>query len=244
MKRHQQRPLAISMGTLVLPLLFLLLTSTATIQKQHNSLAERRENASVQPSPLPTAEPSPTVPPKQARIVVIDAGHGNADPGAAGASGKEEKEYTLAVAQAVYAELKADSRFELHLTRGDDSYVELLSRAALAEELHASALVSIHGNTFTSRSVSGTETYFYDDNSSELAGLIHSRLLEAMHFRDRGVRRNDWKILTHSSMPAVLTEIGYLTNPQEEAAMLAEDGIRRAAQAIAAALTEFFFPAA
>lgn len=207
-------------------------------------MAERREGDSVQAAPQPTAEPAPTMPPKRTRTVVIDAGHGNADPGAAGASGKEEKDYTLAVAQAVYAELKADSRFEPHMTRNDDSYVELLSRAALAEELHANALVSIHGNTFTSPSVSGTETYYYADNSSELARLIHSRLLEATHFRDRGVRRNDWKILTHCSMPAVLTEIGYLTNPQEEAAMLSEDGIRRAAHAIAGAVTEFFYPTA
>lgn len=172
--------------------------------------------------------------------IVIDAGHGGKDPGANGASGKEEKEYTLALSKKIYELLRQERMFEPYLTRTDDTYVALVDRAKFANELGADALISIHGNTFSDPEVSGTETYYYVNSSRQLAYVLHEHLIHAQGFRDRNVRKQDWKVLVYSEVPAVLVEIGYLTNNNEEAAMLDSDGQVRTAQAIVDGLKQYF----
>src|SRR6059058_275837 len=85
---------------------------------------------------------------KEARgrpIVVIDAGHGGRDPGATSVSGQvHEKDLTLAIAQALRAELVKRGRVRVAMTREDDRYLTLDERAAVARRLNAAAFVSIH----------------------------------------------------------------------------------------------------
>lgn len=173
--------------------------------------------------------------------IVIDPGHGGKDPGAESASGREEKDYTLSLSLQIYELLQQEMMFEPYLTRDDDTFIELEERARIANDMHADALLSVHGNTYIqNRNVAGTETYYYKDDSAELARTIHESLTEAMGFRDRGVREEEWRILAHSEMPAVLAEIGFLTHKDEEAAMWSEDGQARTAHAIVDALKRYF----
>ncbi|MFD3257214.1 N-acetylmuramoyl-L-alanine amidase [Paenibacillus lentus] len=81
-------------------------------------------------------------------------------------------------------------------------------------------------NTYEDSSVSGTETYYYHEDSLFLAEILQKR------FRDRGVKKEDFFVLKDSNMPAALIEIGYLTNPQEENEMLTEDFQYRMASSI------------
>ncbi|MGZ9585773.1 N-acetylmuramoyl-L-alanine amidase family protein [Paenibacillus marinisediminis] len=172
--------------------------------------------------------------------IVIDAGHGGEDPGAEGVSGKYEKEYTLALAEEVYRLLKKEAMFEPHMTRSDDTFIELEDRAAYANRLNADVLISIHGNTFEDSSVHGMETYYYADDSVLLAYTIHQRLVKSVDFNDRDVRKKDWRVLTHSQVPAVLVEVGYLTNGSEEANMFNKTWQNRTAEAIVTGLKEYF----
>lgn len=172
--------------------------------------------------------------------IVIDPGHGGKDPGAEGNSGRMEKDYNLSLALQVYELLRQEPMFEPKLTRSADTFIELEDRAGMANDWGADALVSIHGNTYKDPSVSGTETYYRYDSGLSLAEAIHKQMVQAMGFRDRDVRQDELKVLTLSDMPAVLVEVGYLTNPQEEEVMLSEDGQARAAQAIVEGLRQFF----
>lgn len=171
--------------------------------------------------------------------IMIDAGHGGKDPGAAGHSGVEEKVSNLAIAMKVYELLRQDELFEVRMTRTDDTFVELEDRAAMANGWKADYMVSIHGNTYEDEEVSGTETYYRYDNGLQLATVIQRKLVEAMGFRDRGVRYNELKVLTLSEMPSVLIETGYLTNASEEAVLLSEQGQSRVAQAIVDGLIQY-----
>lgn len=175
--------------------------------------------------------------------IVIDPGHGGKDPGATSVSGREEKDFTLALAEKVYKRLEQDSMFEPVLTRTSDEFIELEDRSKVANELHANAFISLHGNTYEgSEPVSGTETYYYNrgDGSYELAEMIHQHLIEALGFRDRGVRQEGWKVLRTSEVPAVLAEIGFLTNAENESDLFSEAGQDKAAQAIVDALKRYF----
>lgn len=172
--------------------------------------------------------------------IVIDAGHGGRDPGATGVSGHDEKEFTLSLAQKIVDILAEDPTFEPYMTRSDDTFIDLQERAEMANQLGADALISIHGNTFTDPKVNGTETYYWTDQSIDLAQAIHEQLVLATNLADRGIRKSDWVILKHSEVPAVLAEIGYMTNIAEERWMLSEDGQDLAAQAIVRAIRQYF----
>ncbi|RJE88442.1 N-acetylmuramoyl-L-alanine amidase [Paenibacillus sp. 1011MAR3C5] len=172
--------------------------------------------------------------------IVIDAGHGGKDPGANGASGAEEKDYTLALAKKVYALLQQDPKFDPYMTRDDDIFLELDERSAYSNELEADAFLSIHGNTYTDPGISGTETYYDSLISIPLANAIHSKLIDATGFPDRGVKQEQWRVLVGSERPSVLLEVGFMTNPQEEAKMLEDDWQDRVAQSIVDGLKQYF----
>ncbi|MDF2650514.1 MAG: N-acetylmuramoyl-L-alanine amidase [Paenibacillus sp.] len=203
-----------------------------------------------QPSPVfvaietgqapPSSTPSPVVKQGSKYKIVIDPGHGGKDPGAVGVSGKEEKVYALALAQKVYDLLKQESVFDPYLTRNDDTFVSLDDRAEMANELEADAFISIHGNTYSDPGVSGTETFYYSDNSKQLAAVMHKHLLAADGFKDRGVRYDQWKVLRLSEVPAILAEVGYISNKNDEATLLNKEGQARIAQAIVDGLKEYF----
>ncbi|UVI28567.1 N-acetylmuramoyl-L-alanine amidase family protein [Paenibacillus spongiae] len=178
--------------------------------------------------------------PNNAYKIVIDPGHGGNDPGAGGVSGKEEKEYTLALSQEVYELLQQEPMFEPYMTRDGDTFMELDDRAKYGNDLDADAFLSIHGNTYTDSSITGTESYYYSDNSRLLANTIHKELVEATGFTDRGVKKEAWRVLTQSEKPAILMEVGFLTNKEEEAKMLDPASRSRVAQAIVEGLKQYF----
>lgn len=187
-----------------------------------------------------TAQPPQEISVSQRYKIVIDAGHGGKDPGAEGVSGNHERAYTLALSKKVFDLLQQEPMFEAYMTRTDDTFVHLEDRNKFANDLHADALVSIHGNTYTDPDVSGTETYYYEDDSIPLAREVHEHLVEATGFRDRGVRKEDWKVLTGSDNLAILLEVGFLTNPSDEIEMLNESHQDRTAQGIVNGIKDYF----
>ncbi|WP_409346670.1 N-acetylmuramoyl-L-alanine amidase [Paenibacillus sp. MBLB4367] len=184
-----------------------------------------------------TAAPSPGSGAKYK--VVIDAGHGDGDPGAKSVTGRFEKDFTLAMALKVKKYLQQDSSIEVLMTREDDTFLELDERVEFANNRNADVFVSIHGNKFTSPSVRGTETYYWREQSFELAKLLHDRILNAAGFPDRKVKKNDYRVIKSTTMPAVLCEIGFLSNEAEEAQMFKEELQEKVAEAIAAGIKQY-----
>lgn len=173
--------------------------------------------------------------------VVIDAGHGGEDVGATGASGQYEKNFTLSVAKKVSKLLEQNPHIQVYMTRSDDSFIsqESRHRPIYANDLNADLFLSIHANTFTDSSVSGTETFYYHPYSLKFAEIMQKNLVQATGFKDRGVKKEDLFVIKDTTMPAVLLEIGYLTNPQDESQMWTEDFQDRVATAIVDGIKEY-----
>jgi len=105
--------------------------------------------------------------PKPARHrVVLDPGHGGRDPGAV--SGRiYEKDITLALARELAAQLRADGRYEVFLTRTDDRAVALHDRVAFARARGADLFVSLHADSIGRPGVRGASVYTLSETASD-----------------------------------------------------------------------------
>ncbi|MGW8957976.1 N-acetylmuramoyl-L-alanine amidase [Paenibacillus sp. NPDC055715] len=174
------------------------------------------------------------------KVVVIDAGHGAKDSGAVGASRKNyEKTFNLAMALKVESILKQNPKLEVVLTRSDDTFLELKQRVKVAENLNANVFVSIHANSSGSSASNGTETYYQRSASKALANVMHKYFAPATGLTDRGIRYGNFHVIRETTMPAVLLEVGYLSNAKEEATLFDGDFQNRVAQGIADGITEY-----
>ena len=146
--------------------------------------------------------------------VVIDAGHGGYDRGGIPGQRVSEKDMTLDVARRLKSVLAA-SGYRVVMTRDSDVFVPLGTRTAIANSNRNAIFVSVHFNSATRRGASGIETYFYSRDSLALASAIHHYVVGGAPSGSRGVRRRGYFVLRKTSIPAVLVECGFLTNPTE-----------------------------
>jgi N-acetylmuramoyl-L-alanine amidase len=156
-----------------------------------------------------------TAPGAKAATVVLDAGHGGHDLGGVPGQRYIEKHAALRIAKLVQARLKAAGH-RVVMTRTTDVFVELSKRVAISNQSPANAVfVSIHFNSAPNRDAHGIETYYYSERSLPLAQAIHQRVLRASGEEDRYVRKARFYVLRNNRRTAVLTELGFLTNPLE-----------------------------
>ncbi len=172
--------------------------------------------------------------------VVIDAGHGGKDPGAHSVIGHDEKDIVLSVALAV-AQMLRDDGVDVRMTRDSDHFVELDDRATFANRASPDLFVSIHADSARNRSARGSTVYISRSASCasrSAADKILSNIC-ATSMQSRGVQQRDFRVLVRTSCPAVLVEMGYLSNPTE-ARMLADPQFqRRMARAIADGIVSY-----
>lgn len=173
------------------------------------------------------------------KIAVIDAGHGNQDPGAIGITGKKEKDYNLAVALKVEKLLKNESIIDVVLTRSSDIFLELKERVKIANDLNADVFVSIHANSAGSSTAAGTETYYKNSSSKAFANVMHKYIVKATGFKDRGVLYGNFHVIRETNMAAVLLEAGYLSNKSNESALFTDSLQNRVAQGIVDGIKEY-----
>jgi N-acetylmuramoyl-L-alanine amidase len=148
--------------------------------------------------------------------VVIDAGHGGHDRGGIPGQRIAEKDMTLDVAQRLRNVLAA-SGYRVVMTRDSDVFVPLPTRVAIANSYRNAIFVCIHFNATQRAGAGGIETYFYSRDSLPLASAIHYYVVGGAPSGNRGVRRRGYYVLRKTSIPAVLVECGFLTNPTEAA---------------------------
>lgn len=173
------------------------------------------------------------------KVVVIDAGHGGSAPGKVSVTGKYEKDFNLSLAQKVEALLQKEEDIDVVMTRTDDSTISLSERSELANRLNSNIFVSIHGNGHGTSSPNGTETLYTRDASLELANTIHKHLIKATGLKDRRVKKQNLHVTRETNMPAVLLEIGFLSNKGDEAQMFDEEFQNRVAEAIVNGIKEY-----
>ena len=173
------------------------------------------------------------------KLVVLDAGHGAKDSGAVGATGKYEKNFNLAVVLKAAELLKKENNIDVVLTRSDDTFLELKDRAGMANNLKADLFISVHANSSASSAATGSETYYQRAASKALANVMHKYLVQATGLSDRGVRYGNFHVIRETTMPAVLLEVGYLSNKGDESLLFSEALQNKVAAGIVSGIKEF-----
>lgn len=173
-------------------------------------------------------------------IIFLDPGHGGNDHGAVGPTGLMEKNVTLNIAMKVREILK-NHGIDARLTRGDDSRIELLERVRMANQSNADYFVSIHINSASSPTATGTETYAYPYSTKgmELSKNIQRNLVKEIGLADRGVKAANFYVLRETKMPAALAEVAFINNPQEEKLLRDSNFLSKAALGIAKGILEY-----
>lgn len=173
---------------------------------------------------------------KEKPCVVIDAGHGGADPGKVSSGGALEKDINLEIALKLQQFLEQED-VEVVLTRDSDAGLydenasnkkvqDMKRRVELIESTKPVVTVSIHQNSYHEEYVHGAQTFYYtnSEQSKELAEKIQQVLLNTVD-RDntRVAKANDsYYLLKKTSFPIVIVECGFLSN-REEAQKLESD---------------------
>lgn len=166
-------------------------------------------------------------------LVVIDAGHGGHDRGGMPGQRVPEKGYTLDVATRLDRALRS-AGFRTVMTRSSDVFVSLGDRCRIANSKGNAIFVSIHFNGASNYDAYGIETYYGSGSrSAALASSIHRSLLSATGTMDRRVRCRGFFVLRRTSVPAVLCELGFLTNRSESGRIATSSYRQKLADAVA-----------
>lgn len=196
----------------------------------------------------------------EAPLVIVDAGHGGHDGGAV-AGGAVEKDLALTLAQQLRDCLIAEG-LRVKMTRDGDTFLPLEERAAVANEAQANAFVSIHLNTSSAPEVSGIETYYTERKSLSaqralqarwqltassvkdqrgrwLAETLQRHVCQTTQAENRGVKERNYAVVTHTQIPAVLVECGFLTHPGEAARLKSSDYQKQLVQGLTQGIREF-----
>ena len=147
-------------------------------------------------------------------LVCIDAGHGGKDPGASNGM-LEEKNIALDIARKTNNILNHWG-IDTVMTRDEDVFVKLEDRADIANNNDCDLFLSIHINAHKNSNANGIETYCYPGSTegNDLANIVQDKLMENTNEVDRGVKEAEFVVLKETSMPAVLAELGFITNPK------------------------------
>ncbi|MFA6309302.1 MAG: N-acetylmuramoyl-L-alanine amidase [Clostridia bacterium] len=177
------------------------------------------------------------------KLVVIDAGHGGYDSGAA-VGDVYESNINLEISLKLNELLKGQG-VNSYLIRSDDIFIGLYERAYIANTLNASLFLCIHNNASDSESANGTETFYttrssvgYMISSYDFALNVQNSLISTLKSYNRGAPIS-WPglaVLKTTKMPAILTEIGFVSNTAERAKLLSETYQKSAAKALCNAI--------
>lgn len=150
--------------------------------------------------------------------ILLDAGHGGKESGAPGPNGYLEKDVNLQVAKLVQAELLKLGAIVV-MTRDDDRDVSLVDRMARIDKEEPAIAVSIHYNSLPDdgdlEKVKGVGTFWYNSQSHSLAVFMHNHLVQQLRRPSYGTFWNNLALTRPTAAPAVLLELGFMTNPDE-----------------------------
>lgn len=178
--------------------------------------------------------------------IVIDPGHGGNDRANRGPTGYVEADGVLDISLRLKPLI--EPYFEVKLTREKDKTVELHERSAISNEWGADLFISIHTNAGPVNA-KGIETYYTNNNeeAKRVGGIIQSHLVDTLGLHDRGIRtrlldngQDYYSVIRRTEAPALLLEIGFHSNPEEEALLKTSEFRQKAAEAIASGLKEAF----
>lgn len=161
---------------------------------------------------------------KPTKLIVIDPGHGGEDFGTHShlKPRYEEKFLNLSTAR-MLNEYLHKMGYQTVMTRNDDIFIPLLTRANFANTQQPVLFISVHFNSAPSRDAQGIEVYFYEkdknkervNKSKKLAENVLKSVVQQTKAKSRGVKHGNFAVIRETLMPAILVEGGFLTNEEE-----------------------------
>ncbi len=187
------------------------------------------------------------------RVIVIDAGHGGADPGKVGESGALEKDINLSIAGKLRKRLEQNG-FRVVMTRESDEGLysenarnkkreDMEARVRVISEAEPDFVVSIHQNSFPDASCKGAQLFYYKDSedSKKLAEVLQKKFSEVL--KDGNTRQakanGDYYLLRKTACPIVIAECGFLSNASEEALLLSDAYQEKVAEALCLGILQY-----
>ncbi len=173
----------------------------------------------------PVASMAPSAQSLKGWTIVVDPGHGR-DPrygnftGAEGVNGVSEDQNVLDIGQRLVTQLRLQGA-TVYITRGaydpaPPPVQGLIKRVSLAEAVHADLFISIHENDGASSS-HGVQTWYYWPRSAALARDVQQAMVADSGLANAGIHQRGFYVVYHTTMPAILVEGGFLSNPSEAA---------------------------
>ena len=160
------------------------------------------------------------------KTIVIDAGHGGEDTGAQ-IGAEQEKKIVENIAKKI-SRLNSKDEIEIILLRNDDSFVELSERVAKINKINPSLVISLHVNSSKNLNQNGVNAYvskqngFYEKSKESAENLVDKISNEKLAKGE--VKDANYYVLKNSKCPALLVEIGYLTNENDRNYLVSENG--------------------
>ena len=181
------------------------------------------------------------------KIIVLDAGHGGKDPGTV-QQNIYEKNIVLSIINST-EKLFENCDIKVYCTRTTNKYLTLQQRTEFVKRVTADLFISLHLNSSEYKSVSGTEVYYSNSNnaatkygltSQKMARIFVDNLSEAMDSKSRGVLNSNFYVTKYNSVPAVLIELGFLSNSEERLRLTNPTYQQKAAKTIYESVIEIF----
>lgn len=176
------------------------------------------------PAEKPIPDPIENIVNPGNRTIYIDAGHGGRDPGAVAKDGTREKDIALPMSLKAEKAL-IDAGYNVVMTRREDVYVDFRQVAGMANKSNADLFISIHANSAGNvTQANGIETLYCPASRGTstnnlqypFASTVHDEIIKATGATNRGVKsRPDLAVLNGTKMPAILLEVGFMSNPAE-----------------------------
>ncbi|WRS26425.1 N-acetylmuramoyl-L-alanine amidase [Oscillospiraceae bacterium MB08-C2-2] len=152
------------------------------------------------------------------KLITVDAGHGGFDNGASH-NGRLEKDDNLRLALEVEKRLKEQGQ-RVQMTRDTDVFIPLRTRTDMANQAGSDLFVSLHRNSYTelTPTSNGVENWVYTTapaSTEQAAANVLNQVVSVGVQADRGVKRGNYSVLRRSKMPAMLLEMGYIINDED-----------------------------
>ncbi|USK59497.1 SH3 domain-containing protein [Peribacillus asahii] len=174
------------------------------------------------------------------KVIVLDPGHGAQDPGAIG-SEHREKDLTLSTAKKVQAKLEAAGA-KVVMTRTGDTYPTLSERVQISKKNNADVFISIHYNASADKTANGIDTFYWTTymNEKELAEIVQEELIKSTGLKNRGSKTGNFQVVRTNDGASLLVELGFISNPDEEAIISTTEFQNDAATGITNGLKKYF----
>ena len=179
-------------------------------------------------------------------IIILDPGHGGADPGATYPVGVQnptvkEKDITLAISLKIKENLENEG-IKVLMTRDGDTYPTLKERVEFANSSEADLYVSVHINAMDNKDeIDGAQVYYHRDSvfGKKLAKIVYDRIIDYTGLTERSIQEgSSLYVIKNTAMPAILTETGFMTNEGDRKYINTEEGRTEIANAISDGILE------